>query len=81
MLNVTKRRQEDKEKVELEVKTLEGEVARSKTSSVDKLLEHLKQKHPNTLPIVESTPWQLGVLKGRQDVIREIEYLLTSSHN
>lgn len=80
MLNIIRRRKEQQDELEAQLRAEEGEKARHITASVEDLLRYLEVKYPDTLPISETTSWEMGVLKGRQDVLRDIKHLVAASH-
>ena len=45
------------------------------------LLKYLEQKFPDTIPPHEVNSWEVGVLKGRQDVIRDLKHLVNLANS
>lgn len=80
MLGIIKRRQARQDELEAQLRAEEGDKARHVTASVEDLLKYLDVKYPDSIPVSEISQWEMGVLKGRQDVLRDIRHLVEASH-
>ena len=43
------------------------------------ILKHLEEKFPDTIPPTELSLWDYGVLKGRQDVMKELRHQINTA--
>ena len=57
----------------------EAEFASSIISDPTSLLNYLEKQYPNEIPNHEVSSWELGNLRGKQDVIRLLKHLIDTS--